>query len=450
MKRKFYDELLNWKENNLHVPLIVVGARQVGKTYIIDEFCKNNFKNYYYVNLMNEKEFVDYFDSLGSFDKRVEVLENFLHTSLKNNDDSILFVDEVQESEVFIESLKFFNESADDYNIVCAGSLLGVALRRMHCSFPVGKVIQKDMYPLDFEEFLWATNNEWYIDKIKKSFINNEPLLEIVHTKLLDLFFKYLYLGGMPQVINNFLENDMEVVRLNKNVIEQIIKAYFEDMKKYTDNKESVRITNLYSSIPSQLAKENQKFVFTQIDKEDKRKRDYVTALDWLYASRLVLSCNLVTKLEFPLKGFVDIDSFKLYWSDTGILNKLLNVPASSYILNKPFSFKEIVVENYVACELRKMEYDLFYWTRKGKNNGNAEIDFIIQHEMDVIPLEVKAGRNTQAKSLMVYNEMYKPELAIRISTNNFSKNGNIKEIPLYAVFCLKYLSECKDDLKVI
>lgn len=441
MKRKFYNELLLWKEKNIHTPLIVIGARQVGKTYLIDEFCKQNFKNYYYLNFMKEKNLVKIFATLDTFDKKVEALETLLGGSVRNNDETILFVDEVQESEEFIEALKFFNESKDNYNIVCAGSLLGVALKRLNASFPVGKVIQKTMYPLDFEEFLWATGNKRYTDNIKKSFKNDEPLMDAIHENLLDLFYKYLYLGGMPNVLNNFLENHMNIANINKDIVKQIIEAYFDDMSKYADAKETIRIKNLYSSIPSQLAKENQKFIFTMINEKDNRKRDYITALDWLIASKLVTCCNQVNKPEFPLKGFLNQDNFKLYLSDTGILNSLLNIPQGAYILARTFSYKGVVVENYVANELNKLGYDLFYWSRKGKNNGNAELDFIIQHNEKIIPIEVKSSHNTQAKSLKLYNELYMPELAIRISTNNFAINNNIKEIPLYAVFCIKEIT---------
>ncbi len=440
MKRKFYNELLTWKNNDLHVPLMVVGARQVGKTFIIQEFCKKNFNNFYFLNLMSEKNIVDLFASRDSFEKKIEALEVMLGGSIRNSDDTVLFVDEVQESEEFIEFLKFFNESSDNFNIICAGSLLGVALKRLSSSFPVGKVIIKNMYPLDFEEFLWAVNSEKTIEIIKRSFQNNEPLNETLHIELMNLLNKFLYLGGMPAVINNYLKQNTNLALIDTSVIEQIMSGYFNDMSRYAEEKDSIRIRNLYINIPSQLAKENQKFVFTNIDSKDNRKRDYITPLDWLLASKLVFNCSLVTKPEFPLKGFVDNDSFKLYLSDTGILNNLLEITPDVYLLDMPFSYKGVVVENYVASELIKMGYELFYWSRKGKNNGNAEVDFIIQNKLNVIPIEVKSGKNTQAKSLKFYNELFKPKLSIRISANNFSLNGNVKDIPLYALFCLRDL----------
>ena len=440
MKRKFYDELLAWKNNNLHIPLMVIGASQVGKTFIIKKFCTKNFKNFYTVNLMREKNFIDLFASRDTFEKKVETLEVMLGGSIRNNDDTILFVDEVQESEEFIEALKFFNESKDNYNIICAGSLLGVALKRLSSSFPVGKVILKNMYPLDFEEFLWATNNENSIEIIKKAFKNNEPINETLHSELMDLFNKYLYLGGMPDVVSNFINCNMNLALIDNSIIKLIINGYYNDMSKYAEDKDTIRIRNLFNNIPSQLAKENQKFIFTSVDVKDNRKRDYITPLDWLIASNLTFKCSLVTKPEFPLMGFIDKETFKLYLADTGIVNSLLGITPAAYLLNKPFSYKGVIVENYVANELTKMDYNLFYWSRKGKNNGNAEIDFLIQNNMDIIPIEVKAGNNTQAKSLKLYDKMYNPKISLRISANNFCLNGNVKDIPLYALFCLKDL----------
>lgn len=334
---------------------------------------------------MKEKEFVKLFKEIESFDRRVETIESLVGGSIKNSNDTVLFVDEVQES----------------------------------------------------EEFLEATNNTRFIKLIKDSFNSDTALALPIHNKLLDLFYKYLYLGGMPSVIQNFLDVGLNLALVNNDILSQIINAYFDDMSKYADAKEVIRIRNLYKSIPSQLAKENQKFNFSEISANDNRKRDYITSLDWLMASNLVLSCNLVTKPEYPLKGFMHNEAFKLYLSDTGILNNMLNISKKTFFLNGSFSYKGVIAENYVACELTKMGYDLFYWSRKGKNNGNAEIDFVIQLEDNVIPLEVKASDNTQAKSLRVYNDYYNPQKAIKISSNNFNSYDNIKRIPLYAVFCL-------------
>ncbi len=436
MKRKFYNQLIQWKNNNLGVPLMVIGARQVGKTYIIEKFCEENFKNYYCLNFMKDKDFKQIFEQAGSFEKKVEILEAVIGVSLRNNKDTILFVDEVQECESFIESLKFFNESIDNFNIICAGSLLGVAVKRFKCSFPVGKVIIKYMYPLDFEEFLWATGNERFVPYIRSSFLSNEKVPDLIHNTLIELYYKFLYLGGMPVVIDNFIKQKMNMSLIDNNLIKYIIEVYFDDMSKYASNLETIRIRNIYRSIPSQLAKENQKFMFSLVDEKDNRKRDYISALDWLIASKLVFLCNQVTKPEYPLNGFIDNDAYKIYLSDTGILNSLLNISLKCYLLDQDFSYKGVITENYVANELIKMGYDLHYWSRKGKNNANAEVDFLFQKDNKIIPVEVKAGKNTQAKSLKVYMEHYNAEYAIRLSINNFNLSNGVKDIPLYALFC--------------
>lgn len=222
-------------------------------------------------------------------------------------------------------------------------------------------------------------------------------------------------------------------------------------MGKYnTDKKESLRIQTIYKNIPSQLAKENQKFTYAKIDSKDNRKKDYVPALDWLLASELVLSSYMITNPEYPIKGYMDYDSYKLYLNDTGILSNMVNISVSDILLDGDYKYKGVIVENYVASELSKIEKELFYWSRKGKNKGNAEVDYILQIKSDVIPLEVKAGDDTKSKSLGVYKEMYKPKYSIRISSKNFGFQNNIKSIPLYAVFCLNDLEKKNKIAKLV
>ena len=438
MQRLFYKELENWYKNSRRYPMLVVGARQVGKTYIITKFCKDYFKNVISINLMKDKDLINIFKEDYSFENKVALFETVLGQKI-SGEDTVLFVDEVQESEDFIESLKFFNESDETYNIICAGSLLGVTLSRFTKSFPVGKVIKKEMFPLNFEEFLMATNNERYIPLIKKSYETNEKLPYIIHETLLNLFHIYLFLGGMPEVIQDYINNNGDLVKTNKDIIEKIVNSYIDDMGKYVStSKESLRIKAIYSDIPSQLAKENQKFIFANLETKDSRKRDYITAIDWLINSKLVLKCNMLTTPLFPINGYVDKDSYKLYLNDPGIMNYFLKVPSSAFLLDMDYPYKGVVTENYVASELSKNNNKLFYWSRKGKNKGNAEIDFILQQDIDVIPIEVKSSNNVQAKSLNVYVETFKPKYAIRISSKNFGFENNIKSIPLYAVFCIK------------
>lgn len=442
MKRLFTEELLEWKEKYISEPLLVIGARQVGKTYIIDKFCKENFKNYFKINLMKDREYIELFSSQRSFEEKVAIMETKLGGKF-DNEDSIIFIDEIQESEYLIEALKFFCEEEREFHIICAGSLLGVKLHRFSRSFPVGKVRIEHMKGLNFEEFLIATGNERYISVIKEAFQKNEEIFSGFHTKLLDLFQKFLFLGGMPEVIQNYIDNNQDFLKFDSQIIKKIIESYFQDMGKYnTDKKESLRIQTIYKNIPSQLAKENQKFTYAKIDDKDNRKKDYVTALDWLLASELVLPSYMITNLEYPIKGYMDYDSYKLYLNDTGILSNMINLSISDILLAGDYSYKGILVENYVASELSKIGKELFYWSRKGKNKGNAEIDYILQVKTDVIPLEVKAGDDTKSKSLEVYREKYNPKYSIRISTKNFGFQNNIKSVPLYAVFCLNELEE--------
>ena len=438
MQRLFVKTLEKWRDKKKQNPLLVIGARQVGKTYIIDEFCKQNYKNYSYVNLMKDKDLIQIFEENTSFETKVDKLEVILGHRF-DEPNSILFVDEVQESELFIESLKFFCESERDFHIICAGSLLGVKLSRFHASFPVGKVDIEYLYPMNFEEFLMAIGKERYIPLIKESFDENKSL-GVIHKVLLNDFYTFLYLGGMPEVIQSYIDGSQSLVNVDTKIIKNIVESYFNDMTKYnTDKKEFLRIQEIYQNIPSQLAKENQKFVFAKIA-HNARKTDYITALDWLVASNIVLVNKQVTNPEFPLLGFVDNESFKLFLSDTGILSYLVQITPKTIIMDGDYSYKGIMAENFVATELLKKNIPLTYWSRKGTNKGNAEIDFLIQIENNIIPIEVKAGNDTKSKSLEVYVDKFHPKYSIRLSTKDFGFENNIKSVPIYATFLISTL----------
>ena len=421
MKRKFYDVLTNWDKSDGKMPLMVVGARQVGKTYIIDKYCKDNYKNYCYVNLFDDKRIIKYFDELDTFAQKVEILEETYNIHLRDKD-TILFIDEVQESEKFIESLKLFCEEGYT-NIICAGSLLGVKLKRFSASYPVGKVYEEKMYPMDFEEYLWAVCKERYIKYIENSFVNYSEC--IYHNELMEEFTRLLFLGGMPKIIQDYIDNNQKLSEINKSLITNIINSYVLDVKKYTDDKENIRIERIYNDIPNQLAKENQKFVFAKLDKRDNRKRDYITSIDWLISSLLVLPCYNITNPKYPLKVYFDYDSYKLFLNDTGILCNLAGISSVDVLMNHDLDYKCVLVENYVATELLKMGFDLGYWSRKDKTSGSSEVDFIIQNNSNIIPIEVKAGTDMKSKSLEVYNERYKPSLIVKISAKNFGKKNN-------------------------
>lgn len=429
MYRKIEEELKEWK-TNYKMPLMLIGARQTGKTYILEEFCKNNFDNYVYINLDKEENIAKVFEETidpSIIIEKIEIIKNIII----NPDDTIIFFDEIQVSERAITSLKYFCESDKPYKIVCAGSLLGVKINRFKSSFPVGKVTIKYLYPMDFEEFLIALGEFNLINEIRKHYEGNEPLMESIHEKALDLYKKYLVLGGMPMMINNFIINNFNISHVNFEIQEQIITSYLADMNKYTENTEGIKNSQIYTSIPKELARVNNTFKYSIVDK-DARKIRYESSLDWLLASNMLLKCDLTEKNESPLKAFINSDKFKLYLSDVGLLRALSNLDYSEVIFDKNEMFKGVLTENYIACEFYPKFKELCYY-----NFDKYEIDFLIKIDGDIIPVEVKSGRRTNSKSLNEYIKKYNPKYSIRISSKNFGFENNIKSVPLYAVFCI-------------
>ena len=433
MNRKIYEELLKWKNSSIEKPLMVIGARQIGKTYIINEFCKNNFKNYVYINLLEHSEIINIFKENISTNEKYKRMKIYLNNDI-DLESTIIFFDEIQESEELISALKFFNESNEPFKIVCAGSLLGVKLKRMHSSFPVGKVKIINMHPMDFEEFLIANGNKSLIEEIKKCYSKNVSMDKTLHKKALELYKLYLCVGGMPEAVKNLIENDLDILKFDKSIIENIYVSYLNDMNKYVVNKfEASKIESIYKSIPSQLGNQSNKFQYGKIN-SDARKRDYEIALNWLLSSTMVYKSSLINKVEIPPLGFIKEDYFKLYLSDVGILLSMLKIKYNDIILDKLLQYKGIIAENYVATQLVANEIPLIYW----QSGNKAEIDFLIYNDDGIIPIEVKANDNIISKSLNVYMEKYKPKYAIRVSSKNFGYENNIKSIPLYAVFLIK------------
>ena len=438
MKRKIYDELLRWKKNNSK-PLMVLGVRQCGKTYIINEFCKNEYKNYIYVNLFEQENIVNLYNSSLNSDEKFKQLKVLVDFDLEI-EDTILFIDEIQESEQLVSELKYFCEKHNNVRIICAGSLLGVKLKRTKFSFPVGKVKMINMYPLDFEEFLLAMNQELLINAIKECYEQNKKISLPLHEKALGFYRTYLITGGMPESIKNMVDTNGDYIKYDKTILKDILNSYFNDMHKYvTSLVEALKIRRVYNSLPSQLSNLSNKFQYSKIE-NGSRSRDYETSIDWLEASNMVVQSKCVKIPEIPLEGFVLEDTFKLYLSDVGILNSILKINLDDILTDNLSLYKGIIAENYVANQLVSNGFDLYYW----KNNNKAEVDFLLYTSDGIIPIEVKAGNNTQAKSLNIYNETYKPKYAIRISTKEFGYNPKtkIKSIPLYAVFLLKKLQD--------
>ena len=437
MKRKIYQDLLEWKNTKKFKPLIVLGVRQCGKTYIIDEFCKNEFKNYKKVNLLEDTDVVKLYKSTDSSEKKYNDLKLLLDFDF-DKEDSILFIDEIQVSEELISELKFFNEKHSNVRVICAGSLLGVKLARLNKPFPVGKISRLYMYPMDFEEFLMAAGKQPLIDRITECFDKNESM-GLIHNKALEYYRKYLLSGGMPDSVNALLECNDDYYNYDLSKLNDIIEDYKNDMNSHVTNPaETLKIRNIYNSLSTQLQNASKKFQYSVIA-SDAKSREYSLPLDWLVESSMVQICKCVKLPEKPLLGFVDENTFKVYYSDVGIFNRLVNNDTKTILLDDMKIYKGIITENYVANQLKAKGLDLLYW----QGSRDAEVDFLISTENNgVIPIEVKADNNTQSKSLGIYDKLYSPKYMIRISSKDFGYNpsSKIKPIPLYAVFLIKYL----------
>ena len=433
MKRLFEDTLMKWKNNGMKKPLMVIGARQTGKTYTIEKFISENFEEHLSFNIEKEERIRDIFEKSIDAEVIIKELELYIGKNI-DLDKTVIFFDEIQESERLITSLKYFCESKLPFKIICAGSLLGVKLKRLKSSFPVGKVTIEYMYPLNFEEFLLATGKEMLRDKIKECYKTMTPLPDFAHEDALKLYRLYLCVGGMPEAVDNFVNNGLDIFKFDFKILSNIRESYVADMKKYVNNKsESVKIEKVYYSIPKQLAKENKNFQYSILEK-NARGRKYRNPIEWLMASKLVLIANNVKRVEIPLKVFADENTFKLYLSDVGLLLNLSEIKYNEVLMDEDFIFKGVITENYVAQELIRQFPSLYYWT----SDRDAEVDFLIHTNDGIIPIEVKSGINNKSKSLNVYIEYNKPKYAIRLSTRNFGFENNIKSIPLYATFCIK------------
>ena len=344
-------------------------------------------------------------------------------------ENTVIFFDEIQESEELISLLKWYCEDKRPFKIICAGSLLGVKLNRFHSSFPVGKVRMIDLYPMDFEEFLWATNvNGEYLAKcITECYDSN---------LLLDIYRKYLCVGGMPEAVKDLKKANLNIIEYNNQNLRDIIKSYIKDMNKYVKSKiEATKNERVYNSIPTQIGNKANKFQYSKIIQGKKAKsRDYESSIDWLTSSRMIYKCCLLNDIQIPPEAFKNESFFKLYASDVGILTSLLNINYNEIYLDNAFIYKGNIVENYVAEQLFANEVNLYYWFP----TSSEEIDFIIYNNDGIIPIEVKSSDNTQSKSLKSYVSKYKPKYSIRVSSKNFGFANNIKSVPLYAAFLIK------------
>ena len=430
MKREIISELLKWKNSNNRKPLIIHGARQVGKTYIVKQFGKENYDNLIYVNFETNQELSSQISESIDAKYIINKLELFYGEKILP-EKTLIFFDEIQANERALTSLKYFYEQAPEYHIIAAGSLLGIAINRKNYSFPVGKVQMINMYPLSFKEFLVAIGRENLIETIQEHFNSNKRMDKDIHELCLKLYRTYLVVGGMPEVVQTYLEEQKIISTID--VQTEILQSYERDMTKYADNSLSNRIISAFDSIPVQLAKDNPKFQYKVISKGG-TSSIFGEAILWLKNSGIVNQVYKATA-ELPLEMHKDLTSFKLYMSDVGLFVNKARYPLYQIDLSSQPTMISMgpLTEHYVANELKVKGFETYYW----ESDGKAELDFLIQKDIDIVPIEVKSNVHTKARSLDLYMKKYNPKYAIRISERNFGFENGIKSVPLYAVFCI-------------
>ena len=411
MYRKIMGFLEAWKESEHRKPLILQGARQVGKTYSILEFGRTHYENVAYFNFETNPKLNETFEENISPDYLIPILSHIAGQTIVKEKTLMVF-DEVQLCERALTSLKYFCENAPDYHIIVAGSLLGVAVNRTKFSFPVGKVDMKTLYPMDMEEFMMALGEDDLVKQIKKCF----------HDAAMQLYRQYLVVGGMPECVMQFAgTKDYILVRHTQDTI---LASYLNDMSKYNTLNEIKKTRLAYDNITVQLSKKNTRFQYKLI-KKGGRASEFENAIEWLCLSGIVSQVYKVEQIKKPLENYRDIDAFKIYVSDLGLLCAKKDLPANDilYMVEEINDFKGGMTENYVNVQLSINGYHTYYW----KSERGAEIDFIIQRDGQLIPIEVKSADNTRAKSLKVYMDTYKPAYAIKLSAKNFGFEDNKK-----------------------
>ena len=433
MKRSILNKLVEWKNSKTRQPLLLKGARQVGKTFVLlEEFGKKYYDNVVYLHFEgNTATLRKIFEPDLDPKRIIEELSAYSRQTILPNKTLIIF-DEIQACEQALTSLKYFCEEAPEYHIVAAGSLLGLAINRGKFSFPVGKVEMITMYPLSFEEFLLATGNDALIKKIREAYTAFSPLPDVYHNLAIELYRKYLVIGGYPAAVKTYLETkNFDAVRA---VQADISEAYIADMAKYAAPNETVKSIAIFNTLPAQLAKENTKFQYAVI-KSNARAKEYELSLQWLKTAGVVLENIKVTEARIPLSLYEQLDSFKIYYSDVGLLCLKSGTLPQDILVNSALSDRArgLLAENYVAEQLAALDKRLNYW----ESNGKAEVDFVLRLGNSAIPLEVKYADNVRSKSLKIFVEKYSPEYSIRLSAKNFGFENGIKSIPLYALFCL-------------
>jgi predicted AAA+ superfamily ATPase len=424
IERSIIAQLSAWKADSDRKPLLLMGARQIGKTWAMQVFGKRYFKHVAYFNFEKNDELHAIFESTKEVQRILGQLVFYTQSPIKPQTTLIIF-DEIQECNKALNSLKYFCEDAPEYAVIASGSLLGVSMSKGD-SFPVGKVDFLPMYPLRFREFLAAESPELFDFAEQINAVEELPL--IMFNRLTESFRKYQLTGGMPKAVSDFLDN--KSVEKVEDDLQQILNAYTLDFAKHAEKKDIPKITEIWRSIPSQLSRENRKFLYKLV-KTGARAREYEDALLWLQQAGLIYRIFSNTKPALPLSAYDDLAAFKIYLSDTGLLRRLAKLPPEVIVNNSPLyvEFKGAMTENIVLQSL-VAQFDVMprYWS----SERNAEVDFLLQNGVEIIPVEVKSAHSVAGKSLALYNELYHPALRIRFSFNNLRKDGNLLNIPVF------------------
>ena len=432
MKRFAISQLTAWKNSANRKPLVIRGARQVGKTWLMKEFGKTEFKNFVYINFDSNPDMANLFEGSLQISRLIAGLQ--IYSGQKITTDTLLIFDEIQEVPRALSSLKYFCEEAPEYAVISAGSLLGVAMHK-GTSFPVGKVDFMDLYPLSFTEFLNATGNENLVDLLKSG---DWQLITSFKNKYIELLRYYYFIGGMPEAVQTFIdENDFNAVR---KVQQNILTAYEQDFSKHVPHETVPRIRMVWQSIPSQLAKENRRFVYGALRK-GARAKDFELAIQWLKDCGLISQVIRLSKPSLPLPAYAD-EGFKMFLSDVGLLGAMSGLDAGTLLHGNAFfnEFKGALTEQYVAQELRcSLGLTPCYWSAE---HATAEVDFVFQYKSCIYPVEVKAEENLKAKSLKVYSDKYTPAISIRTSMSDYRNEDWLLNLPLYGIS--QILVECE------
>ena len=429
MKRKLEEKLLAWKNSSSRMPLIVDGARQVGKTYVLRKFGTEHYRNMVYINLEVNPSIANSFETDIDPERIVQHLEAFSRERILPGE-TLIFFDEIQSAERVLTSLKYFCEQAPQYHIAAAGSLLGVAINRKKYSYPVGKVDTITLHPMDFEEFLWANGEGSLADMIRQHCHEILEMPQVFHERALEYYRTYLVTGGMPAVVNAYIDTSSLI--LVPDVQRKIMNGYIADMARYATPGEAVKIRACYDSIPAQLAKENHKFQY-KVVRRGGTAALFGEAIDWLALAGIVQKCSNIDQGNDPIAVYANLANFKLYMGDVGMLTMKSGISQHAVLTGEDSPFLGAVAENYTAQALASNGYDLYYWTSK----NTAELDFVVQKEGVITAIEVKKGLHTQSKSLTMFIRQYGPDRAIRLSSKNFGKAEGFSSIPLYAAFCV-------------